>query len=347
MPDVLTRVEGGIGRITLNRPRSLNALTLEMVQVIHTTLEGWEADAAVRFVVIDGAGERGFCAGGDIRAVYEASRSGALSENERFFRAEYRLNGYIARFSKPYVALMDGLVMGGGIGVSAHGSHRIVTERSKVAMPETGIGFFPDIGATWLLSRAPSGFGTYMALTGEVVGAADAIQAGLADVHVPSERLPGLIDALRDCGAAGLDASLAAVRTPPQPGLFAEGRDWISACFLGDSVEQIIASLAQHGDPAASKTAEIVRRKSPSSLMITLSALRTAASLGSLDECLDREFRMAVLRTHQHDFIEGVRAAIVDKDRNPRWVPATLAEVGDDDVATFFRDAEGGPALWS
>jgi enoyl-CoA hydratase len=347
VPDVLTRVEGGIGRVTLNRPRSLNALTLEMVEVIHAALAGWEADAAVRFVVIDGAGERGFCAGGDIRAVYEASRSGALSENERFFRAEYRLNGYIARFGKPYVALMDGLVMGGGVGLSAHGSHRIVTEQSKVAMPETGIGFFPDIGATWLLSHAPSEFGTHMALTGEVVGAADAIEAGLADVHVPSEKLPALIDALRDCSATGLDACLEAFATPPQPGFLAEGRDWIAACFRGDSVERIIAALARHGEPAASKAAEVVRRKSPSSLRITLGALRTAASLGSLDECLDREFRMAVLRTHQHDFMEGVRAAIVDKDRNPRWVPATLAEVSDDDLAAFFRDAEASPALWS
>ena len=347
MPDVLTRIEGGIGRITLNRPRSLNALTLEMVQVIHAALEGWETDPAVRFVVIDGAGERGFCAGGDIRAVYEASRSGALSENESFFRAEYRLNGYIARFSKPYVALMDGLVMGGGVGLSAHGSHRIVTERSKVAMPETGIGFFPDIGATWLLSRAHSELGTHMALTGEVVGAADAIQAGLADLHVPSEKLPGLMEALRECGATGLDACLQTFSTPAQPGLFAAGQDWISACFPGDNVERIIAALAQHADPAASKTAEVVRRKSPSSLRITLSALRTAASLGSLDECLDREFRMAVVRTHQHDFMEGVRAAVVDKDRNPRWVPATLAEVSDDDVAAFFKAAEGSPTLWS
>jgi enoyl-CoA hydratase len=347
MADVLTRIEGGMGRITLDRPRSLNALTLGMVEAVRAALDAWEADPAVAFVLIDGAGERGLCAGGDIRALYDAALAGIASVNEDFFRAEYQLNGRIARYAKPYVALMDGLVMGGGVGVSAHGSHRIVTERSRVAMPETGIGFFPDIGATWLLSRAPFQFGTHMGLTGESIGADDAIRAGLADVHVPSDRLPALVEALRDCSAARLDACLQAFSTPPAPGLFAEGRDWIAACYRGDDVQAIIAALAAHGHPAALRAAEVIKGRSPTSLMITLQTLRAAAGLDDLDSCLDREFRMAVVRTRQHDFIEGVRAAVVDKDRKPRWVPARLDEVGADDLAAFFAAADRQPPLWT
>jgi enoyl-CoA hydratase len=343
---VLTRIEGGIGRITLNRPRSLNALTLGMVEAIRAALDAWAADPAVRFVLIDGAGERGLCAGGDIRALYDAALAGIASVNEAFFRGEYQLNGAIARFPKPYVALMDGLVMGGGVGVSAHGSHRVVTERSRIAMPETGIGFFPDIGATWLLSRAPWEFGTHMALTGEAIGADDAIRAGLADVHIASDRLPGLVEALRGCGASGLDACLRAFATPPAPGLFAEAQGWIAACYAGDDVQAIIAALAADGRPAALRAAAVIAGRSPTSLAITLRALRDAAVLDDLESCLDREFRMAVIRTRQHDFIEGVRAAVVDKDRKPRWMPARLDEVKPEDVAAFFAEAASHPPLW-
>jgi enoyl-CoA hydratase len=346
MAEVLTRIEGGMGRITLNRPRSLNALTLGMVEAIGTALDAWEAEPAVRFVLIEGAGERGLCAGGDIRVLYDAALAGIASVNEAFFRAEYQLNGRIARYPKPYVALMDGLVMGGGVGVSAHGSHRIVTERSRVAMPETGIGFFPDIGATWLLSRAPFEFGTHLGLTGEAIGADDAIRAGLADVHVASDRLPALVEVLRDCSPSGLDGCLQAFSTPPAPGLFAAGRDWIAACYGGDDVPAIVAALAAHGNPAALRAAAVIAGRSPTSLMITLRALRAAAKLDDLESCLDREFRMAVIRTRQHDFIEGVRAAVVDKDRKPRWLPARLDEVGDDDLAAFFAAADREPPLW-
>jgi enoyl-CoA hydratase len=331
MADVLTHIEGGMGRITLNRPRSLNALTLGMVEAVSAALDAWEAEPAVAFVLIEGAGERGLCAGGDIRALYDAALAGIASVNEDFFRAEYQLNGRIAGYAKPYVALMDGLVMGGGVGVSAHGSHRIVTERSRIAMPETGIGFFPDIGATWLLSRTPFQFGTHMGLTGEAIGADDAIRAGLADIHVASDRLPALVEALRDCSASGLDACVKAFATPPEPGLFAEGRDWIATCYGGDDVAAIVAALAAHGNPAALRAAEVIKGRSPT----------------SLDSCLDREFRMAVIRTRQHDFIEGVRAAVVDKDRKPRWVPARLDEVGADDLASFFAAADRQPPLWS
>ena len=346
MPEMLARIEGGMGRITLNRPRALNALTLAMVEAMAAALAAWETDPGVRFVLVEGAGERGLCAGGDIRAIYDASRAGNLSANEAFFRAEYQLNARIARYAKPYVALMDGIVMGGGVGISSHGSHRVVTERSRVAMPETGIGFFPDIGATWLLSHAPGELGTHIGLTGEAIGADDAILSGLADLHIPSASLPDLVEALHDCDAAGLDSCLARFSTPPPPGLFAESSDWISTCYAGADVVAIVAALATHENAMAQQAAEVIGRRSPTSLKITLHALRTAPGLGSLEACLDREFRMSLIRTHQHDFIEGVRAAVVDKDRNPRWVPARLGEASADDLVAFFTAAAAKPPLW-
>jgi enoyl-CoA hydratase len=344
--DVLIRVEGGVGRITLNRPARLNALTLEMVERIRVALDQWEADSGVAFVLIDGAGERGLCAGGDIRAVYDATLAAQLSANENFFRNEYQLNARIAEFAKPYVALMDGIVMGGGIGLSAHGSHRVVTERSRAAMPETGIGFFPDIGATWLLSRALREFGTHVALTGDAIGAADAMICGLADVYVPSARLPTLLEALRSCGAAELDGCIRGHSETPPSGVFEEGRVWIETCYAGDNVEAIIAALAARGESAARQAATTIAQRSPSSLKITLHALRTAPALGGLRPCLEREFGMALVRTGGHDFVEGVRAAIVDKDRKPRWVPASLDEMSDRDVTQFFASAALKPRLW-
>jgi enoyl-CoA hydratase len=345
--DVLTRIEGGVGRITLNRPGRLNALTLEMVERIRVALDAWETDSGVEFVLLDGAGERGLCAGGDIRAVYEATLAGRFDANESFFRNEYQLNARIAEFAKPYVALMDGIVMGGGIGLSAHGSHRIVTERSRIAMPETGIGFFPDIGATWLLSRAPNEFGVHVALTGDVIGAADAVLCGLADNYVASARLPALVEALENCGAASLDDCIQAHSETAPPGAFEEDRGWIGTCYAADNVEAIVATLAARLEPAARQAAATIAQRSPGSLKITLQALRTAPVLGGLRACLKREFGMALARTSGHDFVEGVRAAIVDKDRTPRWVPARLDEMSDEDVTQFFASAASKGSLWA
>jgi enoyl-CoA hydratase len=344
--DVLIRVEGRVGRITLNRPARLNALTLEMVEHIRVALDAWETDSGVEFVLIDGAGERGLCAGGDIREVYEATLAADFGANASFFRNEYQLNARIAEYPKPYVALMEGIVMGGGIGLSAHGSHRIVTERSRVAMPETGIGFFPDIGATWLLSRAPREICMHIALTGDAIGAADALLCGLADVYVPSVRLPALLEALLNCGAVGLEDCIQAHSEAPPPGVLEEGRGWIEACYAGASVEAIVAALATREEPPARKAAATVALRSPSSLKITLQALRTAPALGGLRACLDREFGMALVRTSGHDFVEGVRAAIVDKDRKPHWVPAHLEEMSDGGVAQFLANAALKPSLW-
>lgn len=309
-PPVLTRVEGHLGHVVLNRPRAINALDAEMVEIIQRTLDAWAADSRVRTVLISGAGDRGLCAGGDIRAIHAdvaAGGAGAMA----FFAAEYRLNATIADYPKPYVAWMDGLVMGGGLGVSAHGSLRLVTERSRLAMPEVGIGFHPDIGGSWLLSHAPGEIGTHLALTGGAIGAADAIEAGLADRYVPSARFGEVVEALAADEPFDLDE--------PPPGDFGTAREWIDVCYAGDSVAEIVERLAGHPHPGAQAAAKEIRTKSPAALEVTLRSLRTAATLPDLRAALDHEYRLSEEMLHHPDFAEGVRAQIIDKDRRPRW----------------------------
>ena len=347
MSDVLVRVEGSLGRLTLNRPRALNSLTLDMVRVIDTALAGWADDPTVQAVLVDGAGERGLCAGGDIRALYDATLAGDISVPQVFFRDEYRMNARIARFPKPYVAFMDGIVMGGGIGLSAHGSHRIVTERSRLAMPETGIGFVPDVGGTWLLARAPDRLGVHAGLTAGQMSAADAILCKLADVHVPSGALADLASALTRCeSAAAVTACIESFAGDPPPGVMAKARPWIAACYAHDSVEAIVEALRRSSDPAALQAAEEIGRKSPSSLKVTLRALNTAPGLGSLEAALEQEYRLALACMRSHDFREGVRAAVVDKDRNPSWSPSSLQAVAPEDVNAYFAVTEGQAPLF-
>jgi enoyl-CoA hydratase len=335
MPDVDIRVEGHAGRITVNRPQALNALNLGMVQAIDAALLAWADDADVRLVLVDGAGGRALCAGGDIRMLYDAARSGDVATAAGFFAAEYAMNARIAHFPKPYVALMDGVVMGGGVGISAHGSVRVVTERTMLAMPETGIGLFPDVGATWLLSRdLPRGL--HLALTGARIGAGDAIAAGLADFFMPSAKLADLTQALAGC------ADLAAVRdcvgalAEAAPAADISG-DWIEACYAGATVEAIVAALAASPEGAAQAAARDIAGKSPSSLKVTLRALREAAAMADLDTALAQELVIATGCMRSHDFVEGVRAVVVDKDRNPKWDPPALEEVSDAAVDAYFH----------
>ncbi|WP_369193001.1 enoyl-CoA hydratase/isomerase family protein [Streptomyces djakartensis] len=330
---VLFHTTGHAGHITLNRPRALNALTHTMVRRIDEALAAWERDPAVKTVVITGAGERGLCAGGDIRAIHDDARDGDGTASAAFWRDEYRLNARISRYPKPYVAVMDGIVMGGGVGVSAHGNVRVVTDRSRVAMPETGIGFVPDVGGTRLLALAPGELGTHLALTGAQIGAADALLCGLADHYVPSDSLPGLLDSLAFLPAA--EALAGVTRTPPQ-GVLAASRDWIDTCYAADSVEEIVRRLLAHGDPAAKETAETLLSKSPTALKVTLASLRRARRLGTLERVLDQEYRVSCAALAMPDLVEGIRAQVVDKDRRPSWSPRTLAEVGDADVERFF-----------
>ncbi len=340
MSDVLVRVAGGCGRITLNRPRAMNALTPEMTGVMNTALIAWASDPSIHFVLLDGAGERGLCAGGDVRAMYHAVLAGQPHIAEDFFRDEYRLNYLISRYPKSYIALMEGIVMGGGIGVAAHGSHRVVTERSELAMPETAIGFVPDVGGTYLLGTAPDECGTYLGLTGNRIGAADALYCRLADLIVPSGKLPALTTDLERCtDAEAMEDCLRAYASQTPQGETLEQQAWITECFAKKTVEDIFAALAQHTDPRAHLALKELQEKSPTSLKVTLAALRNGRKFNGLAACLQQEYRIAQVCLQGHDFTEGVRAALVDKDRNPKWRPQRLEEVTPQDVQQYFPAA--------
>jgi enoyl-CoA hydratase len=340
---VLLRVNGALAHATLNRPRAINALDHGMVLAFADALTTWEKDERVAVVLLDGAGERGLCAGGDIRAIRASATNGDRQAAD-FWRDEYHLNAQIARYPKPYVALMDGVVMGGGVGVSAHGGVRVVTERSKVGMPETTIGFVPDVGGTYLLSRAPGETGTHLALTGTPVGAADAVYTGMADHYVPSERLPDLVSALSEASTETGVADVIGRFAEIVPAGTLEGRRaWIDACYAADSAEEIVARLRGHGDPEAARAADTIEAKSPTSVKTTLAALRRARELATLEEVLEQEYRVSTATLTWPDLVEGIRAQVIDKDRNPKWSPATLAEVGDADVARAFEPAPDGP----
>jgi enoyl-CoA hydratase len=330
---ILATTLGALGRIHLNRPKAINALTLEMIHDMETAFTRFEDDPAIAAVLVTGEGERGLCAGGDIRALYEHGRDGV---GEAFFRAEYRMNAHIAAYKKPYIAFMDGITMGGGVGISAHGSLRIVTQRTRLAMPETGIGFFPDVGATWLLTRQPGELGTYIGLTGEAIGGADAILAGLADYFVPSEELPALAKALAD--SADPEALVKTVAKPVQAPLSAH-RAEIDAAFAHDTVEEIIAALSASGSEFAVNILQTLKRRSPTSLKVTLRLLRAARHKSSLRECLEQEYAAAHAVLASDEFYEGVRAAVIDKDRNPRWSPAAIEAVSAATVEKYFRPA--------
>ena len=339
--EVLVETVGALGRIRLNRPKAINALTLDMIRRIVAALEQFEADAKIGLVLITGEGERGLCAGGDIRALYDHGRDKS-NPGEVFFREEYRMNAQIATYKKPYIAVMDGITMGGGVGVSAHGALRIVTERTRMAMPETGIGFFPDVGGTWLLSHAPGEIGTFMGLTGESFGGADAIYANFADMLVQSGKIPTLIEAL-----AALPASTTLAQARATAASFADQatsplavhRALIDHCFAFETVEEIFTALAASGEEFARKTLETLKHKSPTSLKVTLRLLRLARQDQRMQDSLEREFAATHTVLASDNFYEGVRAAVVDKDRNPKWLPATVEEVSDAMVAHYLRPA--------
>ncbi|GGW39634.1 enoyl-CoA hydratase/isomerase family protein [Streptomyces xantholiticus] len=335
---IVLRTEGRTGHITLNRPRAINALTHPMVRAVDAALDAWERDDDIDAVVIAGAGERGLCAGGDIRAIHDDARAGGRA-SVAFWRDEYRLNARIARYRKPYVALMDGIVMGGGVGVSAHGSVRVVTERSRVAMPETGIGFVPDVGGTHLLAHAPGELGTHLALTGDAVGAGDALLLGLADHFVPSERLTGLTAALTSAAPA---EAVRRHEAPAPEGELAAHRGWIDHCYAADSAEEIVERLTACGEPAAKEAAETILTRSPTSVKVTLAAIRRARTLGRLEPVLEQEFRVSCATLATPDLAEGIRAQVVDKDRRPRWSPARLDAVSDAEVAARFAPLPPG-----
>ncbi|MBJ8348114.1 enoyl-CoA hydratase/isomerase family protein [Antrihabitans sp. YC2-6] len=332
--DVLIEKRDGLGLITLNRPKAINALNHAMVHPITAALWAWAEDEDVTAVVITGSGERGLCAGGDIVSIYYDAQKGGADSSD-FWRDEYVLNALIARFPKPYVAVMDGIVMGGGVGISAHGSHRIVTERSKIGMPEVGIGFVPDVGGTYLLAQAPGELGTHVALTTARMSAADAIATGFADHFVPTSDLPALLAALASGPVSEVVAKFA--QEPPLSELVGQ-QDWIDECYSADTVEQIVARLRAHSSPEANKAAEAILSKSPIAVKVALLSLRRARDASSIEEVLNDEYRVSLACLKSRDLVEGIRAQVIDKDRNPAWSPATLEAVTDDQVAAYFAD---------
>ena len=334
--EVLTRADDGVGFLTLNRPKAINSLTQTMVTAMNAALAAWADDDLVRAVVVNGAGERGLCAGGDVVAIYHSAKADG-ADARRFWFNEYRLNSRIGHYPKPYVALMDGIVMGGGVGISAHGNVRVVTDTSKIAMPEVGIGFIPDVGGTFLLSRAPGQLGLHAALTGAPFSGADAIALGFADHYVPHGHLE---EFTADIAADGVENAVGAHAQDPPPSELAAQRDWIDHCYAGETVPAIVAALRAHDDGRAHDAADLIATRSPVALAVTLAAVRRAAACASLDEVLVQEYRVSCASLRSHDLIEGIRAQLVDKDRNPQWSPRSLAAVTDADVAAYFEPAE-------
>ena len=333
--DVLVTVENGVGLITLNRPKAINSLTHPMVTAMSKVLTDWEHDDGVHAVVVDGAGERGLCAGGDIVVIYHSARADG-SEARQFWYDEYLLNAQIGRYQKPYVALMDGIVMGGGVGISAHGSVRVVTDTTKMAMPEVGIGFIPDVGGQLILSRAPGLLGLHAALTGATFGAGDAIAMGFADHFVPHEMVGAFKEAVIN---DGVDAALAAHSAEPPASPFLAQREWIDRCYAQPTAVDIVAALRADGT-AAVDAADLIEAKSPTSVSVALEAVRRAAKLDTLEDVLRQEYRTSCGALRSHDFEEGIRAQVIDKDRQPKWSPASLAAVTTADVEAYFAPAD-------
>ncbi|MGJ6122641.1 enoyl-CoA hydratase/isomerase family protein [Mycolicibacterium sp. Y3] len=333
--DILVSVRNGVGILTLNRPRAINSLNDVMVAGIARALTDWEHDDAITAVLLTGAGERGLCAGGDVVALYHSALAGGAAARS-FWWDEYLLNAHIGRFAKPYVALMDGIVMGGGVGVAAHGNVRVVTEKTKMGMPEVGIGFIPDVGGTYLLSRAPGRLGLHAALTGAPFSGADAIAMGFADHFVPHDRLADFAEAVIADGHE--DALRSYAEEPPASELLAQ-RHWIDSCYAGDTVAEILTDLRGHDEQAARDAADLIATRSPIALSVTLTAVRRAEHLHSLEEVLQQEYRVSVASVASHDFVEGIRAQLVDKDRNPTWSPATLELCDDAAVDAYFAAA--------
>ncbi|MCK1741953.1 enoyl-CoA hydratase/isomerase family protein [Bradyrhizobium sp. 139] len=339
--DLVVRREGAAGVIRLNRPKAINAMTLEMSIGIDAALDSFEKEPDVAVIVLEGAGERGLCAGGDIRGLWESSREGG-DLGARFWRQEYVMNARIARYPKPYVAFMDGLVMGGGVGLSGHASHRVATDRTKLAMPEVGLGFFPDVGGTWLLSRSPGEIGTYFGLTGQTMNGPDAMHAKFADAVVPATKWPGLREALtkvhQGATAAEVSKLINGFATGETAGPVAAKQTTIDALFGFDRMEDIVAALKRDGSEFALATLKTLSEKSPRGMVVTLKLLRLARTASSLEECLVREYRAALEVFRSDDFREGVRAAVIDKDRNPTWSPPRIEDVTPQMLAPYLAE---------
>ena len=330
--DVLIRIEGRAGRITLNRPKALNALTWDMALAIEAALDEWKTDDRVALVMIDAVGDKAFCAGGDIQKLYAEGRAGNFDYGRTFWADEYRLNAKIVRYDKPYVALMDGIVMGGGVGVAVHGSHRIVTERATVAMPECAIGLVPDVGASLVLADAPGRLGEYLALTGFRMNASDAILAGFADACVASADLPELIENLAETGDVETTRRFFA---PAPDGRLEPRMDDIAELFSGKALADIVTALEADASAFAAESLRSLRKASPLSAAAILDIVRTVRADPRIETALREEYRFTFRSQSQGEFLEGIRAAVIDKDRAPKWSPGWNDPLGEAAVASM------------
>ncbi|WP_193222024.1 enoyl-CoA hydratase/isomerase family protein [Amylibacter sp. SFDW26] len=338
MTDINIRITGRVGHITLTRPQALNALNHAMALAIEKALDAWEKDDNIAFVLIDAEGEKAFCAGGDIADFYRQGTTGNHKGARSFWRDEYRLNAKIANYSKPYVALMDRIVMGGGVGISAHGSHRIVTDRTMLAMPECAIGLLPDVGGTYLLANTPGACGEYLGLTGAHLSGADCLYAGVADYYIPSEKLNELHDALLQDGDLSV---LEAFHEAPGLSRLQEQQPIINSVFSLETIPEMMAMLADIGSDFSMKALKAFKHGAPYSQMATLIAIRDARN-GDLEQALRNEYRFVSISTTEGEFLEGIRAAVIDKDRNPVWKFPTLADVPKTLLAKMHQAAEDG-----
>ncbi len=340
-PPIVVRQQGRIGRLTINRPKALNAIDHAMVRSLHDTLDTWRDDPAIEAVVIEGVGGRAFCAGGDIRWVRDMALTGRYAEVEAFFADEYALNAAIAHYPKPYVALIDGVCMGGGMGLSIHASARVVTDAAVLAMPETGIGFFPDVGASFFLPRLPGHHGMFLALTGTRVQGAEAIGLGLATHYAARDQVATLADEIAEGGMAAL---VHAIRPLPTDANSEHAE--VIACFGADTVAGILERLANLESAPAQDTLNILRSRSPTALLRAFELMRLGAGR-TLDQCLGMELVLTRHAVRHPDFAEGVRAMVIDKDRYPRWSPARIEDVPFDEVKALFRQLKHDRIRWT
>ena len=343
--EIIFEQKGQLGVITLNRPKALNALTHEMAIALDEKLQAWAADDSIQAALIKGTGEKAFCAGGDIVKLYNEGKAGG-DYPYRFYHDEYLCNARVKHFPKPYIAFIDGIVMGGGVGVSVHGSHRIATERTLFAMPESGIGLFPDVGGTYFLPRCPGELGMYLGLTGARLKAADTVYAGVANAYIQSANLEGLEQALATMQFSGdphrdVDQLISVYAEDPGPAPVAEQMAAINKHFAGDSVDAILSSLDSDDSDWAAKTAQGLRSKSPTSMKVTVRQIREGAKR-DFDDCMKLEWRMVNRIIKGVDFYEGTRAVVIDKDQAPVWSPASLDDVSEEDIETYFAPLESG-----
>lgn len=337
MSDIHIRTQGRAGRITLDRPKALNALTWDMLRAIDAALVSWEDDPEVSLVVIDAEGERAFCSGGDLTEMYHTAKAGDFDFGHRFWAEEYRLNARIKAYPKPYVALMQGYVMGGGVGVSCHGSHRVVCESTRIAMPECAVGLVPDVGGSWLLSQAPGRLGEYLGMTGARMGPGDAIGCGFADLFLPRAAWPEIVEEL---ARSGDPSCLAEWARAPGPTPLLDGRDRIDRLFGFDTAPGIAEAVSAEG---WSEAIDPLHQNSPLSVACTLALIHTVRYLHGVPDALAMEYRFTSRAAAEGDFIEGIRAAIIDKDRQPRWRHDSLAAVHEADVSAMLAPVAGAP----